>query len=181
MADTKKPKTPITYPSKRIVSSSHLADSEIGWQLSELEYAMTMSFNAFSRWMTHCMSSAGQKDFNPLDILILHNVNHRDREKRISDIAFMLNIEDNHTVNYSLKKLIKYGFVSGQKTGKEVFYSTTETGKEICARYGEIRKACLIDAASAVGHDFDELSHIAMILRNISGLYDQASRAAASF
>jgi len=80
-----------------IVSSAHLA-SEEGWQLSELEYAMTMTYNAFSRWMTHCMAAVEHKDFNPLDILVLHNVNHRTREKRLADIAFMLNIDDVHTV-----------------------------------------------------------------------------------
>lgn len=163
-----------------IVSSSHLADSPVGWQLSELEYAMTMTYNAFSRWMMHCMKTVGYKDFNPLDILILHNINHREKEKRLTDIAFMLNIEDTHTVNYAVKKLVKAGLVEGQKTGKEIFYRTSEKGKDVCLEYGKIRNACLLEAASASGRDFDEISHVAKVLRNISGLYDQASRAAAS-
>lgn len=53
------------------------------------------------------MKAVGHNDFNPLDILVLHNVNHRNKEKRLSDVAFMLNIEDNHTVNYALKKAAK--------------------------------------------------------------------------
>lgn len=163
-----------------IVSSSHLADSAVGWQLSELEYAMTMTYNAFSRWMTHCMTSAGYKDFNPLDILILHNINHRSKEKRLADIAFMLNIEDTHTVNYAVKKLVKAGLVAGLKTGKEMFYHTTDKGQQICQEYGKIRNTCLLETAAAAGRDFDEISHVAKVLRNLSGLYDQASRAAAS-
>lgn len=163
-----------------IVSSSHLADSPVGWQMSELEYAMTMTYNAFSRWMMHCMKTVGYKDFNPLDILILHNINHREKEKRLADIAFMLNIEDTHTVNYAVKKLIKAGLVEGQKTGKEIFYRTTARGQQVCLEYGKIRNACLLETASAAGRDFDEISHVAKVLRNTSGLYDQASRAAAS-
>ncbi len=163
-----------------IVSSSHLADSRVGWQLSELEYAMTMTYNAFSRWMVHCMNSVGHKDFNPLDILILHNINHRGKEKRLADISFMLNIEDTHTVNYAVKKLIKAKLVEGEKLGKEVFYKTTEQGQEVCLEYGKVRQACLLDTAVAADRDFDEISHVAKVLRNLSGLYDQASRAAAS-
>ncbi len=162
-----------------IVSSAHLAAEE-GWQLSELEYAMTMAYNAFSRWMVHCMTSIGYKDFNALDILVLHNVNHRTREKRLADIAFMLNIDDTHTVNYSLKKLVKTQLVQGQKVGKEMFYKTTVTGQEVCRKYRDVRQSCLIKAGLATNLNFDEISHCALILRSISGLYDQASRAASS-
>lgn len=62
--------------SRRIVSSRHLADGE-GWELSELEFGMIIAYNAFSRWMTRCMTAAGQPDLSPLEILIVHNVNHR--------------------------------------------------------------------------------------------------------
>lgn len=163
-----------------IVSSEHLAGTADGWQFSELEYAMTMTYNAFSRWMVHCMKATGHHDFNPLDILVLHNVNHRSKEKRLTDIAFMLNIEDNHTVNYALKKLQKAKLVSSRKVGKEMFYSTTDEGRSTCEAYRDVRKACLLDAAEATDRDYDEISRVARILRSVSGLYDQASRSAAS-
>lgn len=171
---------PSSEPETAIVSSAHLAGSEDGWQLSELEYALTMTYNAFSRWMVHCMGAVGYKDFNPLDILILHNINHRGKEKRLSDIAFMLNIEDTHTVNYAVKKLIKAQLVSGRKSGKEIYYQTSDLGRDVCSRYGEIRRTCLLDAAEATMHDYNEIRHVAKVLRTVSGLYDQASRSAAS-
>jgi predicted MarR family transcription regulator len=164
---------------RHIVSSEHLA-SDQGWQMSELEYGMIIAFNGFSRWMVRCMNAAGHQDFNPLDVLVLHNVNHRNREKRLNDICFVLNVEDPHTVNYSLKKLIKAKLVKGAKKGKEIFYSTTEEGAEACSEYRKIRELCLIDPAVATDTRFDEVAHTAQILRSISGLYDQASRAAAS-
>lgn len=180
MAKTKKMSHETSLSTSAIVSSAHLADAPKGWQMSELEYALTMTYNAFSRWMIHCMASIGYKDFNPLDILILHNVNHRTREKRLADIAFMLNIDDTHTVNYAIKKLVKAELVTGRKVGKEIFYRTTELGMETCRKYGEVRKACLLAAAEATDRDFNEISHVARVLRSLSGLYDQASRAAAS-
>ena len=68
-----------------IVSSEHLASPD-SWQLSEFEYGLIIAYNAFSRWMIRCMGAAGHVDFSPLDILVLHNVNHRKREKRLIDI-----------------------------------------------------------------------------------------------
>ena len=63
-------------PSRRIVSSRHLAEGE-GWEASELEYGMIIAYNAFTRWMSRCMAAAGNGDLTPLEILVLHNANHR--------------------------------------------------------------------------------------------------------
>lgn len=168
------------YPyARHIVSSEHLA-SEEGWQLSEFEYGLIISFNAFSRWMTRCMSAVGEGEFSPLDVLVLHNTNHRSKEKRLVDICFVLNIEDQHTVNYALKKLIAAGLVQGEKRGKERFYSTTEKGRDICNEYRRIRERCLVSAFKAVEHGSLDLSEVATLLRGMSGLYDQASRTASA-
>ncbi|MFX0543468.1 winged helix DNA-binding protein [Roseovarius sp. S4756] len=163
-----------------IVSSQHLAQSE-GWQVSEYEYGLIVSYNAFSRWMTRCMSAViGHSDFNPLDILVLHNVNHRGRAKRVADVAFVLNIEDQHTVNYALKKLVRSGLVEGERRGKERFYMTTDEGRRVCTAYAELRERCLLDTVRSLESDPDELRRIATVLRGLSGFYDQAARAASS-
>lgn len=166
-------------PSRRIVSSRHLADGE-GWELSELEFGMIIAYNAFSRWMTRCMAAAGQSDLSPLDILILHNVNHRARDKRLSDICFLLNIEDTHTVNYALRKLLKAGLLASEKRGKEVFYRTSAEGVTLCEAYRDVRRQCLLDGVSSTDLSGPELREMARALRALSGHYDQASRAAAS-
>jgi predicted MarR family transcription regulator len=165
--------------SRRIVSSRHLA-TEKGWQLSEYEYGLIMAFNAFSRWMVRCMAAAGKQEMSPLDILVLHHVNHRDRQKRLADISFLLNVEDVHTVNYALKKLVKAGLVAGERSGKEIFYSTTEAGRELCEAYRDVREQCLVESLNTMDFKPDELKHVAAMLRTLSGFYDQASRAAAS-
>jgi len=164
---------------RRIVSSRHLA-TERGWQLSEYEYGLIMAFNAFSRWMIRCMAAAGNKDLSPLDILVLHHVNHRDRQKRLTDIAFLLNVEDVHTVNYALKKLVKAGLINGERSGKEIFYSTTDEGQALCNAYRDVREQCLVDSLKTLDFKEDELKNVAAVLRSLSGFYDQASRAAAS-
>ncbi len=162
-----------------IVSSEHLA-SEDSWPLSELEYGLIIAHNAFIRWMIRCMQGAGYPDFSPLDVLVLHNVNHRNRQKKLVDICFVLHIEDQHTVNYSLKKLVKAELVEREKHGKEIYYSTTEQGKKACNQYREVREKCLTSSYRNLDMDGTDVSQAAALLRLISGLYDQASRAASS-
>ena len=172
---------------KRIVSSSHLV-SEKAAELSEVEYGLIVGWNAFGKWMVKAMATAvadagmmvrGGTDLAVLDILCLHSVNHRERPKKLGDICFKLNVEDSHTVNYALKKLIKMELVSSEKHGKEVFYATTASGVDLCLKYRAVRESCLVDGFV----DFDgekraELGEVARQLRILSGLYDQAARSA---
>ncbi len=177
MNDKKQPSE--VNPPAAIVSSEHLTSPD-SWPLSEFEYGMIIAHNGFSRWMIRCMHAAGYSDFSPLDVLVLHNVNHRDRKKRLVDICFVLHIEDQHTVNYSLKKMAKANLVAREKHGKEIFYFTTDDGKKVCARYREIREQCLTSAYRTLNQEGSEISQAAALLRLMSGLYDQASRAASS-
>lgn len=162
-----------------IVSSSHLVSNEVA-ELSELEFGLNIANNAFQRWMVHCMAATGYPDLSPLDILVLHQVNHRDRSKRIVDLCLVLNVEDTHTVVYALKKLQRLGLVEGVKKGKEKLFSTSEAGRTACETYREIREKCLISAFNIVDADKQDLKEVANLLRAISGLYDQAARSAAS-
>ncbi|AQS47415.1 transcriptional regulator [Thioclava sediminum] len=163
---------------RRIVSSRHLAEGP-GWEASEFEYGMIIAYNSFARWMQRCMAASGM-ELSPLEILVLHNTNHRDREKRLNDITFLLNIEDTHTVNYALRKLLKLGLLDSEKRGKEVFYRTSESGRELCERYRKVREECLLEPIQKGGMAGEDLREIASALRVLSGYYDQASRAASS-
>jgi len=162
-----------------IVSSSHLAAGRSA-ELSEFEFGLIIASNAFNRWAVRCMSAAGMKDMTITDVLVLHHINHRAREKKLADIAFILNIEDTHIVNYSLKKLHSLGLVKTERRGKEVLYSTNEEGQALCKRYYEIREQVLVSGLTGDGTESFELSELARFLRILSGLYDQAARSATS-
>ena len=162
-----------------IVSSSHLASGRSA-ELSEFEFGLIIASNAFNRWAVRGMSAAGMKDMTFTDVLVLHHVNHRAREKKLADIAFILNIEDTHIVNYSLKKLHTLGLVKTERRGKEVLYSTNEAGQALCKRYFEIRERVLVSGLTGDGTESFELSELARFLRILSGLYDQAARSATS-
>ncbi|HEX8112811.1 MAG TPA: winged helix DNA-binding protein [Kofleriaceae bacterium] len=171
---------------RRIVSSAHLADNAIGG-LSELEFALSMVVNAYHRWMVRCIEASirytpgiGRAALGALDVLVLHHVNHDDRAKRLVDIVLVLNVDDIHTVNYALKKLVRVGLIEGERHGKEVFYSTTARGHGLCDQYRKFRERCLIDSLTHLGNPDSAISDAASLLRGLSGVYDQAARSAAS-
>ena len=65
-----------------------------------------------------------------------------------------------------------------KKTGKEVFYSPTEQGEAFVRQYREVREDCLVKSLDTeLNADIGEL---ARLLRTMSGMYDQAARAASS-
>ncbi|KKL59700.1 hypothetical protein LCGC14_2212700 [marine sediment metagenome] len=164
---------------RRIVSSRHLAEGD-GWEASEVEYGMIVAYNAFTRWVNKCMAAAGAPEMSALEILVLHNTNHRDRAKRLTDICFLLNVEDSHTVTYALRKLTRLGLLSSEKRGKEVFHTTSAEGRALCEKYRKIRRQCLLESLSRTGPEGKAMRDVAAALRMLSGQYDQASRAAAS-
>lgn len=160
-----------------IVSSSHLVSAR-SVEASEFEFGMIVAWNAFSRWMVRCMAAAGVPDLTVTDVLVLHHVNHRARHKKLADICFVLNYEDTHVVAYALKKLVAAGLLCTDKQGKDVFYLPTPEGEAAVRRYREVREACLMNNLDPQLNP--ELGELARLLRTMSGLYDQAARAATS-
>ncbi len=143
-----------------IVSSGHLASGALP-ALSEFEFGLIMVNHAFMRWMVRCMAAAGVPDLSPFDVLVLHNVNHRGKPKRLADICLVLNVEDTHIVNYSLKKLEKLKLVKGGKAGKEKTVTVTTAGQQACERYRAIRETLLVPSVIGSGVDPKKLSAFA--------------------
>lgn len=160
-----------------IVSSAHLV-SPRSVELSEFEFGLIVAWNAFGRWAVRCMAAAGYPELTITDVLVLHHVVHRARNKKLADICFVLNYEDTHVVAYSLKKLLAAGLVQTTRQGKEVLYSPTTAGETAAVQYRSVREDCLVKSLDTeLNPDIGEL---ARLLRAMSGLYDQAARAASS-
>lgn len=162
-----------------VVSAEHLASGAMP-ALSEVEFALNIANNAYQRWMVHATAASGFGGLSANDILVLHSINHRDRQKTLADLCLVLNIEDTHLVNYSIKKLQGLGLIKTGKRGKEKTAIITDAGRGACERYREIREALLVKSIKALGLDEDKLSEMANLLRLLSGQYEQAARSAAS-
>jgi predicted MarR family transcription regulator len=162
-----------------IVSSAHLAGGQSP-ALSEFEFGLILASHAFERWMTRCMAAAGVKDLSPLDVLVLHSINHRGRAKKLADICLVLNVEDTHIVSYSLKKLERLKLIKSGRAGKEKTATITPAGEAACLAYRDIREALLVKTMRSLGLDEAALQVLGEKLRALSGHYDQAARSAAS-
>lgn len=162
-----------------IASSAHLAAGRAP-DLSEVEFGLMIASHAFDRWTVRCMAAAGLPELTATDVMVLHHVYHRQRPKKLADICFTLNVEDTHIVSYALKKLERLGVVRGERNGKEVFYGVTELGAEHIKRYGVIREQCLLEGLEVSAGSLEFTRQLANTLRALSGLYDQAARAATS-
>ncbi|RZS79080.1 putative MarR family transcription regulator [Phyllobacterium myrsinacearum] len=160
-----------------IVSSAHLAEGGSP-DLSEVEYGMILASHAFSRWMVRCMAAAGLPGLSATEILILHSVRHRGREKKLADICLVLDIEDTHVATYAIRKLEAAGLVTTGKAAKEKTIKITNKGADACTRYAQIRERLFVASTTNARPAEDTLSEIAAVLRFLSGAYDQAARAA---
>ncbi|MEP3435610.1 MAG: winged helix DNA-binding protein [Hoeflea sp.] len=163
-----------------IVSAAHLADGGLP-ALSEMEFALVILSNAYQRWITRCTAAARGEGLSSIEVQILHAVNHRERDKSQSELCMMFNIEDTHVVAYALKKLEAMDLVEPGRRGKEKTARITKAGADLCLRYRALREKLLVESIQALGLDAARISEIAALMRVMSGQYDQASRAAASY
>jgi len=148
--------------------------------LTEIELGMVAAMHAFQRCIVRAMRDAGLQDLTVIDALILDQLQHRAHNKRLADICFILNIEDAHVASYSVRKLVRLGVAAGDKNGKEVTYAITPAGRQWLERYRDIREHRLLDALGTLRLHHAVLKELAQYLRKMSGLYDQAARAASS-
>jgi predicted MarR family transcription regulator len=149
--------------------------------LQEVELAALSVNHAFHRWIMSSMTVAQLEHLAVVDVLVLHQISGRASHKRLADICFILNIEDTHVVAYSLRKLVGLGVIQADRQGKDVTYCATALGDEYLRRHQEIREHCLISCIDKLELPSAVLEELAQFLRKMSGLYDQAARAASSF
>lgn len=150
--------------------------------LEEIDHGIASAMHAFQRWIVSAMRDTAElHDLSAIEALLLGQLRYRANGKRLADICFVLNIEDTHVVSYSLRKLVARGIVVAKRHGKEVTYSISASGKQHLLRFDELHERLLLDALSALQLNQSVLPELAQYLRKMSGLYDQAARAASSF
>lgn len=111
-------------------------------------------------------------------MLVLHHIGQRSSGERLADVRFALDVEDAHVVAYSVRKLRTCGLIAAVRMGKDKMYSLTELGREHVARYAALREQRLL--AQLQGIEAERLQELGRYFKTMSGLYDQAARAASS-
>ncbi|MDB6157494.1 MAG: hypothetical protein JWO04_1200 [Gammaproteobacteria bacterium] len=159
----------------------HLARTPLEVDVAELEYALMRSFEAFGRWQAECLANVVDLVASGPENALLHIIRMNDRPKSIHDLAHMTNREDIPNIQYSLRKLIKAGFVVRRGSGRAgVLYEVTPLGLDVTDRYAGVRATLLIDAIKSVPELAHRLEEATRTLELMTGIYAQAARAAAT-
>jgi predicted MarR family transcription regulator len=149
-------------------------------QLSELELGLTVLWNSVRRWMNQRSKASLIAGLSDLDTFLLHLLVYRDRQMRAADLAFALSIDDMHLVSYSLKKLVRLEAVETARLGKEIAYAATDKGRQHYAEFLEDRERYLEPAMKYFNAGEFDVEGLKDLFRAMSGVYEQAARAAAS-
>ncbi len=84
-------------------------------------------------------------------------------------------------LQYSLRKLIAAGLVEREGSARSgVTYFVTPLGHEVTEKYAQIRRALLIAAIENVPGFADRLADASRTLNLLAGIYEEASRVAAT-
>ena len=159
----------------------HLARTPLEVDVAELEYALMRSFEAFGRWQAECLANVIDFAASGPENALLHIIRMNDRAKSIRDLAYMANREDIPNIQYSLRKLIKGGFVVRSGSGRTgVSYEVTSLGREVTEHYADVRASLLIDAVSRVPELAQRLEDATRTLELMTGIYAQSARTAAT-
>jgi predicted MarR family transcription regulator len=151
-----------------------------GEKLSEMELSLTVLWNSVRRWLAQRSNANAINGLSDLDVFLLHLLVYRNKPLRGIDLAFALSIDDLHLVSYALKKLAKLDMITSSRAGKEVFYQATAKGRENYDEFISDRERYLEPAMGFLQKSDIDIEALNLALRTLSGIYEQAARAAAS-
>ncbi len=161
----------------------HLAASSREVSLTELEFSLFRSFEAFSKWQVEGMAVAAGKNLSAGDCGILNVIAMRERPKSITEIGRLLNRDDITNIQYTIRKLTQVGLI--EKTSKDgrrkgVSYRTTDRGMQVIHRYVSLRKMLLVKQTETIRGMSELMDNGSHILDLMTGIYEQAARVAAT-
>jgi predicted MarR family transcription regulator len=159
----------------------HLAQTPLEVDVTEIEYALMRSFEAFGRWQAECLASVADISANGPENALLHIIRMNDRPKSVRDLAQMTNRQDIPNIQYSLRKLIKDKMIVRSGSGRSgVTYEVTELGRSVTDCFAAVRKSLLIEAVKRVPDLEKRLEDAAHTLEFMTGIYEEAARTAAT-
>lgn len=164
----------------------HLTESPHEAALTEIEFAIFRIFSAFNRWMddlTACCQDEAEPPCSGIDFSLLNVIRMYDRPKGISEIGRLLNRDDTPNMQYSLRKLVKFGFIVrvGAKGAKKgATYRATDQGVAATDRYARLRRELLLPLTQALSESDQRMAQVTNMLTLLSGIYDQAACVAAT-
>lgn len=161
----------------------HLATDAHEVAVTELEYSLIRTSEAFRRWQSECLAAVTGLDMSGADNEILHIICMKDRPKGVKEIARLMNRDDLPNIQYSIRKLQKADMIrktSDKNRRKGVTYAATPHGKEVSEQFAQVRRSLLMGFTRNVPDMEGQLEEAARTLDLMAGIYEQAARTAAT-
>ena len=161
----------------------HLAQNDHQIALTELEYSLIRTVEAFNRWQSECLAAASGKALSGGDNVVLHVIRMNDRPKSVTEIARLTNRDDISNVQYTIRKLLKAGLVekiASHRRRRGTSYRVTAKGRDVTDRYARLRVELLCKLTGTIKDVETYLENGSRVLDLMSGIYDQAARVAAT-
>lgn len=161
----------------------HLAKDATELRVTELEFALMRTLEAFSRWVAAADEMVGMAELKHAEHVILHVIRMQNRPKSGATIARLLNRDDIPNIQYSLRKLESAGLIQKNKeAGTKIYtYSITPLGEKLTNEYSKLRSELLVRNLISIT-DFDKRAEDATQLLSImTGIYEESGRNSASY
>lgn len=164
--------------------SWHLANTTHDALTTEFEWAVLRFQQAFERWVLSLSSISGAEELSFQDAVILHVIGMQDRPKSAAEIARQLNRDDIPNIQYCIRKLVKQRLCRESRTrknGSSKNYELTKRGNDVASDYAKLREEILTSQTNSIDHVDDRMRDSVQLISLFTGLYDEASRIAASY
>lgn len=175
-------RTPTKKPTDKVHENWHLGRSRGDVLLTELELVMLRFQQAFERWVLHVTAQCGDPNLSFAESVLLHSVRLQNQPCTTQSIARLLNRDDISNVQYSLRKLVKAGYLTLTNAGaKNNSFALTERGNRLTDYYAEIRRAVLVAHTPNLEAMDQQIQAIIDHIGTLTGQYDEAMRRATTY
>ncbi|WP_343231151.1 winged helix DNA-binding protein [Thalassovita aquimarina] len=159
----------------------HLAADDPEIATTEMEFALMRTFESFGRWQAECLIAVSGLTLSGPENALLHIIRMNDRAKSVKELARLTNRDDIPNIQYSLRKMLSEGLITKQGTSRTgVTYEATDKGREVTDVYATVRRRLLVEKIDDIPDFVQRLQEVTRTLNILSGLYEEASRVAAT-
>ena len=160
-------------PTETVYANWHLGRSQGDVLLTELELVMMRFQQAFERWVQHVTAQCGDPSLSFSENVLLHSVRLQNQPCTTQSIARLLNRDDIPNVQYSLRKLVKAGYLThANASAKNNSFALTERGRQLTDYYAEIRRAVLVAHTPNLETMSQQIQVIIDHIGGLTGEYD---------
>jgi predicted MarR family transcription regulator len=157
----------------------HLAATEHERAVTEFEQTLIGAAEAFYRFAGALLGPEGRaQNISGEDCVILQQLVGATGPRRVADLGRFANRDDVANIQYSLKKLIRAGWVRRVKSAaaRDSAFVATDSGHAVSARLVALRRDLLIAPSAELAELDPQLRAASRTLGLLTGFYDHATR-----